>query len=97
MGCTSGTSILQASNRNYPKTAIRPLAADDYRMKDWQHELKGIVQSSSLIPSFEEWLDATGYRAYACAIYAGNVNLQATAMRSLYDYYQTEMRARFPS
>lgn len=63
---------------------------------EWQRELHKIVESNSLVPTFEQWLDATGYREYARSIYAGNINLQATAMNSLYDYYQTEMGKRFP-
>lgn len=62
---------------------------------DWERELDQIVLSNSLMPSFEQWLDATGYREYARNIFACNVNLQATAMRSLYDYYEAEMRKRF--
>jgi hypothetical protein len=61
----------------------------------WQRELSEIIQSSSLIPTFEQWLDATGYCEYVRALRAGNVNKQATAMNALYDYYQSEMRARF--
>ena len=64
---------------------------------DWQQELRGIVHGSTLIPTFDEWLDATGYRQYARSAYTGNVNLQATAMNALYDYYQAEMRKRFTS
>ena len=61
---------------------------------DWERDLKKIILSNSLMPSFEQWLAATGYNEYARNIFAGNVNLQATAMQSLYDYYQTEMRKR---
>jgi len=63
----------------------------------WQRELHEIVESNFLVPTFEQWLDATGYRKYASCIYAGNINLRATAMMSLYDYYRTEMRKRFPA
>jgi hypothetical protein len=61
---------------------------------DWQRELIEIVQSLSLVPTFEQWLDATGYREHARRIHYGSVNLQATAMSALYDYYQTEMKRR---
>jgi hypothetical protein len=61
---------------------------------DWEQELTEIIQATSLIPTFEQWLDATGYREYARAAFTGNVNMQATAMNALYDYYQTEMRKR---
>jgi hypothetical protein len=59
---------------------------------DWQRELHQIVKSSSLVPTFEQWLDATGYAELARAVLSGNVNLQSTAMNALYDYYQSEMR-----
>ncbi len=62
---------------------------------DWQHELVEIVQSSTLTPTFDQWLDATGYREeYARHICSGPVNLQATAMNALYDYYEAEMKRR---
>jgi hypothetical protein len=61
---------------------------------DWQCELLKIVESSSLVPTFDQWLDATGYREYARHICSGPINLQATAMSALYDYYQTEMKRR---
>ena len=61
---------------------------------DWQDELDEIVRSRSLIPTFEQWLDATGYREYVRSICTGSVNLQATAMNALYEYYQAEMRKR---
>jgi hypothetical protein len=61
---------------------------------DWQRELQKIVQSSSLVPTFDQWLDATGYREYARRICAGSINVQATAMSALYDYYQGEMKRR---
>jgi hypothetical protein len=60
----------------------------------WHEELQRIVQSQSLVPSFEEWLDATGYRRYARSAGTGSINIQATAMNALYDYYQAEMRRR---
>jgi hypothetical protein len=62
---------------------------------DWKRELGAIVQSNSLVPTFEQWLDATGNSDYARNICACNINLQAIAMRSLYDYYECEMRRRF--
>ena len=61
---------------------------------DWQQELRQIVQTESLAPSFEQWLGATGYREYARGICTGSINLQATAMNALYEYYQAEMRKR---
>ncbi|MBV8374475.1 MAG: hypothetical protein JO302_03100 [Candidatus Eremiobacteraeota bacterium] len=61
---------------------------------DWERELEAIIRSSSLKPSFEQWLEATGYSDYARNISTCNINVQATAMRSLYDYYETEMRKR---
>ncbi len=62
---------------------------------DWQQQLNEVVQSSSLLPTFEQWLDATGYREYVHKIRAGSINVQATAMSALFDYYQSEMRGRF--
>jgi hypothetical protein len=61
---------------------------------DWQRELLKIVQTTSLVPTFDQWLDATGYREDARRICSGPINLQATAMSALYDYYQTEMKRR---
>ena len=61
---------------------------------DWKQQMHEIVESSSLVPTFEQWLDATGYREYARALCTGNINMQATGMNALYDYYQTEMRKR---
>lgn len=61
---------------------------------DWQQELHQIVESRSLIPTFQEWLDTTGYSEYARGICAGSINVQATAMNALYEYYQREMRKR---
>ena len=62
---------------------------------DWQQQLNEVVQSSSLLPTFEQWLDATGYCEYVRNIRAGSINVQATAMSALFDYYQSEMRRRF--
>jgi hypothetical protein len=62
---------------------------------DWQRQLSEISEKQSLVPTFDQWLDATGYREYERCISAGNVNMQAMAMRSLYDYYESEMRKRF--
>ncbi len=61
---------------------------------DWEYELHQIVQSNSLMPTFDEWLDATGYRKYALDLRSGSINLQATGMSALYDYYQNEMKRR---
>jgi hypothetical protein len=62
---------------------------------NWQAQLLAIVQSTSLIPTFNEWLEATGYREYERSALSGNINLQATAIVALYDYYQIEMQRRF--
>ncbi len=60
----------------------------------WHDELRDIIESNSLVPSFDQWLDATGYRDYVSRIRSGPVNLQATGMNALYDYYQNEMKRR---
>lgn len=64
---------------------------------EWELELEAVVRSNSLKPSFGQWLEATGYSEYARNVFAGSINLQATAITSLYDYYETEMRRRFPA
>lgn len=61
---------------------------------NWQEQLREIAQSTSLVPSFDEWLDATGHRIYVQHVGAGPINVQATALHALYDYYETEMKRR---
>ncbi len=63
---------------------------------DWKQQLREITKSETLVPTFEQWLDATGYRDYARGIGAGSVNLQAHAMNALFDYYQSEIQKRRP-
>lgn len=63
---------------------------------EWERQLEAVVESNSLRPTFAQWLEATGYDEYARNIFGGNVNLQATGFASLYDYYEAEMRRRFP-
>jgi hypothetical protein len=61
----------------------------------WERELQEIVKSSSLVPTFEQWLEVTGNSTFARAAMTGNVYLQARAMNTLYEYYQAEIRKRF--
>jgi hypothetical protein len=61
----------------------------------WEQELEQIVQAGTLVPTFEEWLAATGNSTFARAALTGNVYMQARAMNALYEYYQSEMRKRF--
>lgn len=61
---------------------------------NWQEQLREIAESTSLTPSFDEWLDATGHRGYLQRIAAGSINVQATALNALYDYYKTEIALR---
>jgi hypothetical protein len=60
----------------------------------WEQELKKIAETSTLVPTFDEWLVATGNSTFARAALTGNVYLQARAINALYEYYQSEMRKR---
>jgi hypothetical protein len=62
---------------------------------NWEQELQDIVSSNSLEPTFEQWLEITGNSVFARAAMTGNVYLQARAMNTLREYYETEMRKRF--
>ncbi len=62
---------------------------------NWQDQLRDIVRRKYHVhPTFEQWLEENGYHDLVREIGRGSLDLQARAMRSLYDYYRHITRDR---
>ncbi|MBV8489191.1 MAG: hypothetical protein JO199_01585 [Candidatus Eremiobacteraeota bacterium] len=60
---------------------------------DFENRLIRIVSDGKALPTFEQWLDASGYRRLADRIcLQGTLRGKLMAMRSLYGYYKADLR-----
>ena len=60
---------------------------------NWQDQLQQIIHEQLPTPTFEHWLDTSGYRLEADRIrLIPSPEMQARAMMTLYEYYQSHIR-----
>ncbi|HVA33868.1 MAG TPA: hypothetical protein VNG31_06945 [Candidatus Baltobacteraceae bacterium] len=60
-----------------------------------EQRLVAAVSDGSLLPTFEQWVESSGYRSLVDRIRArATLTGQVYAMRSLYDWYKRELLER---